>query len=185
MSWFTRLFRRRGLYDDLAEEIRAAHRRKDRAHSMRDGMSREEAEHAARRAFGNVTLIEERGREAWQWPQAGIAVADARFGLRQLRRSPGFAVTAVSDAGAGDRREHGDLYADRFDHAAATALSTAGAAGARFIPDNGQRGGIFPRDGCAHGRSIAVVRSRSLAMEPTRNRMWQGTMLPSACLDQR
>jgi len=30
------------------------------------GMSREEATHAARRDFGNATLIEEQGREVWQ-----------------------------------------------------------------------------------------------------------------------
>jgi len=62
---------------------------------MREGMSREEATRAARRAFGNATLIEERGREAWQWPRLESLLADAKFALRQLRRSPGFAVTAV------------------------------------------------------------------------------------------
>ena len=62
---------------------------------MRDGMSREEATRAARRAFGNAALIEERGREAWQWPRIESLLADAKFAMRQLRRSPGFAVTAV------------------------------------------------------------------------------------------
>ena len=62
---------------------------------MREGMSREEATRAARRAFGNAALIEERGREAWQWPRLESLLADAKFALRQLRRSPGFAVTAV------------------------------------------------------------------------------------------
>ncbi|MBV8674556.1 MAG: ABC transporter permease, partial [Acidobacteriaceae bacterium] len=58
-------------------------------------MSREEAVRAARRAFGNATLIEESGREAWQWPRIESFLSDANFALRQLRRSPGFALTAI------------------------------------------------------------------------------------------
>jgi len=94
MSWFTRIFRRRNVYGDLAEEMRA-HIEEKTEQFMREGMSREEATRAARRAFGNATLIEERGREAWQWPRLESLVADAKFAARQLRRSPGFAVTAV------------------------------------------------------------------------------------------
>src|SRR5271165_6288352 len=99
MSWLTRIFfrifwRRRNLYNDLAEEMRA-HVEEKREQFIREGMSREEATHAARRAFGNATLIEERGREAWQWPRLESLMADARFALRQLRKSPGFAATAI------------------------------------------------------------------------------------------
>jgi len=94
MSWLTRLFHRRNLYNDLAEEMRA-HIEEKTEQFMREGMSREEATQAARRAFGNATLIEERGREAWQWPRLESLMADAKFALRQLRRSPGFAITAV------------------------------------------------------------------------------------------
>ena len=94
MSWFTRIFRRRNLYGDLAEEMRE-HIAEKTEQFMREGMSRENATRAARRAFGNAALIEERGREAWQWPRLESLLADAKFALRQLRRSPGFAVTAV------------------------------------------------------------------------------------------
>ena len=68
MNWFKRMFRRRNLYNDLAEEMRA-HIEEKTEQYVREGMSREEATHAARRSFGNTTLIEERGREAWQWPR--------------------------------------------------------------------------------------------------------------------
>ncbi len=34
---------------------------------MEEGMSRDEAEQKARREFGNVTLLQERSREVWQW----------------------------------------------------------------------------------------------------------------------
>ena len=94
MSWLPRIFGRRDLYGDLAEEMRE-HLEEKTEQFMREGMSREEATRAARRAFGNATLIEERGREAWQWPRLESLLADAKFALRQLRRSPGFAVTAV------------------------------------------------------------------------------------------
>jgi predicted permease len=94
MSWFARFFHRDNLYRDLAAEMRQ-HMEEKSEQLVRDGMSREEAARAARRAFGNATLIEERGREAWQWPRLETFVADAKFALRQLRRSPGFAVTAV------------------------------------------------------------------------------------------
>ena len=94
MSWFTRLFRRHNLYNDLAAEMRE-HIEEKTEQFMREGMSREDAVRAARRAFGNATLIEERGREAWQWPRLESLLADAKFALRQLRRSPGFAVTAI------------------------------------------------------------------------------------------
>ena len=94
MTWFHRIFRRHNLYSDLAAEVRA-HIDEKTEQFMREGMSREEAVQAARRAFGNATLIEQHGREAWQWPRLESFLADGKFALRQMRRSPGFAVTAV------------------------------------------------------------------------------------------
>ena len=58
-------------------------------------MTREQAERAVRRDFGNVTQIEERSREVWQWPTFESILADLRYTLRQLRRAPGFALTAI------------------------------------------------------------------------------------------
>lgn len=94
MSWFQRLFHRRSLYSDLAEEMRA-HIEEKTEQFMREGMTREEAEHAARRAFGNATLVEERSREVWQWPRIESLWADAKFALRQLAKSPAFTATAI------------------------------------------------------------------------------------------
>src|SRR5258708_6992778 len=52
-------------------------------------MPKKEATAAARREFGNVTLIEEDSGAAWQWPSIESFLADVRYGARVLRRSPG------------------------------------------------------------------------------------------------
>lgn len=94
MRWLRRLILRRRIYGDLAEEIRQHFNEKVEA-LMADGMSRQEAEHAARRAFGNAALLEERAREAWQWPRLESIKADSMYALRQLFKSPGFSVTVI------------------------------------------------------------------------------------------
>ena len=93
MSWWRGLFRRRR-YDDLAVSIEE-HIALRAEELMEAGMSRDDAECAARRAFGNRAVITERSREAWQWPTLESLWADVRFALRQLVKSPGFTFTAV------------------------------------------------------------------------------------------
>ncbi len=94
MNWLPGIFRRRKVYNDLAEEMRL-HIEERAEQLIGEGMSWNEAEQAARRAFGNRTLLEERSREVWQWPTLESIWDDVRFALRQLRRSPGFATAAV------------------------------------------------------------------------------------------
>jgi putative ABC transport system permease protein len=66
MNWFKQLFsrRRRLLYNDLSAEIQE-HLDEKIEELVAGGMPRKEATHAARREFGNVTLIEADGREVW------------------------------------------------------------------------------------------------------------------------
>ena len=100
MSWVSRIFRRSHIYDDLAEEVRQ-HLDEKTEQLMREGMSREEAEQAARRAFGDVALFEERGREVWQWTRVENLWRDFVFALRQIRKSPGFACAVIGTLALG------------------------------------------------------------------------------------
>ncbi len=94
MNWLPGIFHRGELYDDLSEEMRL-HLEERTEEFMREGMSRQQAAQAARRAFGNATLLEERSREVWQWPTLESIWADLRHAVRLLRKSPGFTIAAV------------------------------------------------------------------------------------------
>jgi predicted permease len=94
VNWLKQLLSRRRLYNDLSSEMRQ-HLDEKIDELVAAGMSEKEATAAARRAFGNVTLIEEDGREVWQWPSMESFIADLRYALHTLPRSAGFTITAI------------------------------------------------------------------------------------------
>ena len=59
------------------------------------GLTEEEARHRARARFGNATLVREEIYQMNSIPVLETIARDARYAVRMLRRSPGFAATAI------------------------------------------------------------------------------------------
>jgi predicted permease len=88
------LFRRKELDARLDEEL-GAHVELAIAEHVRRGMSAEAARTMALREFGGVTQTRERYRVQRGLPWQEQMVRDVRFAVRQLRKSPGFTLTAI------------------------------------------------------------------------------------------
>jgi len=94
LSRIASLFRRNKLDADLDDELRA-HLELAIEENMSSGMTRKQARTAALRRFGGVTQIKEQYRNQRGIPMLEQVMQDIRFGFRQLRKSPGFAITAI------------------------------------------------------------------------------------------
>ena len=80
--------------EDFSREIQA-HLELETDRLIADGLSPDEARHAAMRAFGNVTAARERFHEASRWIWVEQLVQDLRYGCRTLIRAPAFAATTI------------------------------------------------------------------------------------------
>lgn len=97
-EWWSKLSRalhlRRGLNDDLSDEMRA-HIELMTDENIERGMTPDDARATARRRFGNLIRTQENAREAWPFPGFETILRDIRYASRGIRKSPGFSLTVI------------------------------------------------------------------------------------------
>jgi predicted permease len=94
MSWMSELFgqwkRDKELDDELRSHLEMAARER-----VERGADDGEAKRAARQEFGNVGIVKEVARDMRRWRWLEEFVEDARYGLRRMRKAPGFTAIAI------------------------------------------------------------------------------------------
>ena len=93
-SFLRNLFLSRRVDVDLNEEVQS-HLQLLIDEKVRAGMSPHEAQRAARIELGGVEQVKEQVRDSRTGASLDSLLQDLRFALRQMRRSPGFAFTAI------------------------------------------------------------------------------------------
>ena len=94
MSWVGRILGKRNREEELDDELRG-HLEMAARERLERGVDAGEAERSARHEFGNIELVKEVTRGAWGGRWLEEFVEDARYGLRRMRKSPGFTAIAV------------------------------------------------------------------------------------------
>lgn len=88
------MFRRKRSAEDFAEEIRS-HLELEADELRAEGMNDEQAHRRARVEFGSVGGAQERFYLKGRWQWLDKLGRDLRYGMRSLRQSPGFTITAI------------------------------------------------------------------------------------------
>lgn len=88
------LLHRRQFDADLEEEIRLHLELRQRDH-LASGMTAADAQGAARRRFGNTTILREDSHLAWGWEWLENLLQDMHYGVRAMLRSPVITLVAI------------------------------------------------------------------------------------------
>ncbi|MFI5006631.1 MAG: ADOP family duplicated permease [Solirubrobacterales bacterium] len=94
------LLRRETVERELDDELKL-HLDLETERHRRAGMSPEDARRAALLTFGGVDRVKEEVRDSWRVRFLETLVQDTRYGLRSLRRNPGFSLVVVVTLGLG------------------------------------------------------------------------------------
>jgi putative ABC transport system permease protein len=97
LLWLTQ---RRDKQAELRQELQF-HLEEEAEERQEHGLAEDEARWAASREFGNVALVEEATRDEWGWTRLEQLARDAVYGLRQIRRNPGFSAIAIATLALG------------------------------------------------------------------------------------
>ena len=103
-AWWSRIrgsVRRDDAVEQEMEREMAFHLEMSARRNRERGMTEQDAHRQAKLTFGSVAAVREEAREAYRARFVENLVSDVRFGLRGLRRSPAFAVTALLSVAIG------------------------------------------------------------------------------------